>query len=141
MVLTNRNTTGSLDGAVKPMTKLTRLDSKPRKASRVRTPSSVQTAKEIIKPIRILAHSGGIASTGSGTLENTPRSVKTNQTPSALERAARILNDYTKIEDFLTKRSKEFNHHQLNTQVIFPVRHHPYPRASLVRDSKTPECR
>ena len=44
-------------------------------------------------------------------IKNMPRSVTTDQTPSALEQAAQTLNDYTKIEDFLTKCSKELNRH------------------------------
>jgi len=67
MVLTNRNTTGSLVDVVKLTTKSTHLDWKPKKAILAPTPSSVPTAKEITKPVLIHVHFGDINSIGSGT--------------------------------------------------------------------------
>ena len=85
MALTSWSTIESLDGVVKPTTKLTHLGSKPRRANRAHIHSSAPIAKEITKLTPTLVHSGGTNLIGNGISRNTLRSMKTDQNSSVLK--------------------------------------------------------
>ena len=136
MALTSWSTIESLDGVVKPTTKLTHLGSKPRRANRAHIHSSAPIAKEITKLTPTLVHSGGTDSIGNGTSRNMLRSVKTDHNHSVLKQTVHSINDYSQTQNILTKRSQELAHHKRHPQNPFPLRHYLNPGTALVWNSK-----
>jgi len=129
---TKQNITENSVGVVRRMLKLILPDLKQKRANPALTHSSVQTAKENIKPTRPIVRSGSIASTENGTLRSMPRYVKTDLNPSTLPRTVVLNNDFEKPESIFSKRSQEFSHRQHYTRNPHSFRYNSNPRAALV---------
>ena len=132
MALTNPKTTVNLGDVARLMRRWTLLASRQRKANHAHTLSNALIAGRTTKLTPTNVHSGDTNSTENGNKRNMLRSMKTESSQFALQRAANRKYNSEKPQDFFTKCSQEPFHRQHYSQDPVTLWYSSYPRTPLV---------